>query len=119
MNYRKRLNGLVVAALVGGALFSAAGVYGEGGYPPDYKPSKPAEKGDTNALARVLAVSTYMTDKLTAVGGNDSPMCYRNCLTISLNDVLKCLETKSSYAASASCEQDAAQKMAACNPKCQ
>jgi len=119
MNYRKRLNGLVVAALVGGALFSAAGVYGEGGYPPDYKPSKPAEKGDTNALARVLAVSTYMTDKLNAVGGNDSPMCYRNCLTISLNDVLKCLETKSSYAASESCEQDAAQKMAACNPKCQ
>jgi len=119
MNYRKRLNGLVVAALVGGALFSAAGVYGEGGYPPDYKPSKPAEKGDTNALARVLAVSTYMTDKLNAAGGNDSPMCYRNCLTVSLNEALKCVDTKGGYTASESCEQDAAQKISACNPKCQ
>ena len=119
MNYKKRMNGLVLAVLVGGALGWTAGVYGEGGYPPDYKPSKPAEKGDTNALARVLAVSTYMTDKLNAVGGNDSPMCYRNCLTISLNDILKCMEAKGGYAASESCEQDAAQKMAACNPKCQ
>jgi len=113
------MKGLILAVLVGGSLCWTAGVCGEGGYPPDYKPSKPAEKGDTNILARALAVSTYMTDKLNAAGGNDSPMCYRNCLTISLNEVLKCLETKSSYAASESCEQDAAQKMAACNPKCQ
>jgi hypothetical protein len=111
--------GLMVAALVSGALFSATGVYGEGGYPPDYKPSKPAEKGDTNVLARFAAISTYMTDKLNAAGGNDSPTCYRNCLTVAVNDVLKCLEAKSTYAASESCEQDSAQKMAACNPKCQ
>jgi hypothetical protein len=119
MNYRKRMHELVAAALVGGALFYAVGVYGEGGYPPDYKPSKPAEKGDTNVLARLAAVSTYMTDKLNAAGGNDSPTCYRNCLTISFNDVLKCLESKNTYAASESCEQDSAQKIAACNPKCQ
>ncbi len=119
MSPRKRRHGLVLAALVSGSLGWAAGVYGEGGYPPDYKPSKPAEKGDTNVLARALAVSAYMTDKLNAAGGNDSPMCYRNCLTISLNDILKCLETKSSYTASESCEQDAAQKIAVCNPKCQ
>ncbi len=119
MNYKKRMNGLVLAVLVGGSLYWTVGVYGEGGYPPDYKPSEPAEKGDTNVLARLAAVSTYMTDKLNAAGGNDSPICYRNCLTIAMNDVLNCLETKSTYAASESCEQDSAQKMAACNPKCQ
>ncbi|HKA56488.1 MAG TPA: hypothetical protein VKJ47_22815 [Candidatus Binatia bacterium] len=119
MNYGKWVRELVVAALMGGALYSAAGVYGEGGYPPDYKPSQPAEKGDTNVLARVLAVSTYMNDKLNAAGGPNSPMCYRNCLTVSFNDVLKCTEAKSSYATSEGCEQDAAQKIAACNPKCQ
>jgi hypothetical protein len=119
MNYKKRVHELIVIALVSGALLSAVGVYGEGNYPADYKPSKPAEKGDTNVLARALAVSTYMTDKLNAAGANNSPMCYRNCLTIAMNDVLKCLETKSTYAASESCEQDSSQKMAACNPKCQ
>ena len=60
MSLRERINGLVLAVLVGGSLGWTAGVYGEGSYPADYKPSKPAEKGDTNALARVLAVSTYM-----------------------------------------------------------
>jgi len=119
MNYRKRVHEVVVAALVSGALFSAIGVYGEGSYPSDYKPSKPAEKGDTSVLARFAAVSTYMNDKLNAAGGNDSPLCYRNCLTVAMNDVLKCLETKTTYVASESCEQDSSQKMAACNPKCQ
>jgi hypothetical protein len=119
MSLRERINGLVLALLVGGSLGWTAGVYGEGSYPADYKPSKLAEKGDTNALARVLAVSTYMTDKLNAAGGNDSPMCYRNCLTVSLNEALKCVDTKSGYTASESCEQDAAQKISACNPKCQ
>jgi len=119
MSLRERINGLVLAVLVGGSLGWTAGVYGEDSYPADYKPSKPAEKGDTNALARVLAVSTYMTDKLNAAGGNDSPMCYRNCLTVSLNEALKCVDTKGGYTASESCEQDAAQKISACNPKCQ
>ena len=119
MSLRKRVNRLVLAVLVGGSLGWAAGVSGEGGYPSDYKSSKPAEKGDTNALARVLAVSAYMTDKLNAAGGNDSPMCYRNCLTVSLNEALKCIDSKGGYTASESCEQDAAQKISACNPKCQ
>src|SRR4051794_21022740 len=110
MNYKKRVHELIVIALVSGALLSAVGGYGEGNYPADSKPSKPAEKGDTNVLARALAVSTYMTNKLNAAGANNSPMCYRNCLTIAMNDVLKCLETKSTYAASESCEQDSSQK---------
>jgi hypothetical protein len=59
-----------------------------------------------------------MNAKLDAAGGNDSPMCYRNCLTVPLNDILTCLETKNNYAASESCEKDAAQKMAVCDPKC-
>jgi hypothetical protein len=102
-----------------GLLFSTARGYAEGGYPADYKPSKPAEKGETNALNRVLAISNYMTDKLNAAGGQNSPMCYRNCITIPFNEILKCIETNSSYAATEGCEQDAAQKMAACNPQCQ
>lgn len=119
MRHRKDICRVVCGALLGGLLFSPTGGYAQDGYPPDYKPSKPAETGDTNVLARALAVSTYMTDKLNAAGGQDSPMCYRNCLTIPLNDVLKCIETKGTYAASESCEKDAAQRMAACDPKCQ
>lgn len=119
MNFRKRVNGVIGGALVGWSLFVVAGTYGEEGYPTDYKPSKPAEKGETNVLTRVLSVSTYMTDKLKAAGSESSPMCYRNCLTVSLNDVLKCVEAKNTYATSESCEKEAAQKIAACDPKCQ
>jgi hypothetical protein len=96
-----------------------AGISAEGGYPADYKPSKPAEKGETNVLVRLLAVSNYMTDKLNAAGGDKSPMCYRNCLTISFNEILKCTEAKGSYGASESCEKDAANRMSTCDPKCQ
>jgi hypothetical protein len=113
------VRGLVCNALLSGFLLFPIGIYAEEGYPPDYKPSKPVEKGETNILSRALAVSTYMNDKLTAAGGQDSPMCYRNCLTIPLNEVLKCVETKGTYVASESCEKEAAQKMAACDPKCQ
>ena len=119
MSHKKRMTGLICGALLGGLLFSAAKAPAEGGYPPDYKPSQPAEKGETNVLARLSAVTTYMTDKLNTAGGQDSPRCYRDCLTIPFNEFLKCLETKSSYVASESCEQDTAQKMSSCNPKCQ
>ena len=74
-------------------------------------------KGETN-VPSALHDSAYMTDKLNADGGNDSPMCYRNCITVPFNDVLKCLEAKGSYATSESCEKDAAGKIAACDPKC-
>jgi hypothetical protein len=94
-------------------------VFAADGYPADYKPSAPVEKGETNVLNRVISIATYMNDKLTAAGGNNSPMCYRNCITIPYNDILKCMEVKGSYAASESCEKDAANKMAACDPKCQ
>ena len=119
MSHKKRMTGLICGALLGGLLFSAAEAQAEGGYPPDYKPSQPAEKGETNVLARLTAVTTYMTDKLNTAGGKDSAICYRNCLTVPFNEFLKCLETKSSYTASESCEQDTAQKMSSCNPKCQ
>lgn len=119
MSHKKRISGLVCGVLWGAVFCLALGVSAEGDYPPDYKPSKPAEKGETNVLARALAVSDYMTSKLNAAGGQDSPMCYRNCLTVSLNEILKCLEAKGSYAASASCEQTAAREMYACDPKCQ
>ncbi|MCS6925019.1 MAG: hypothetical protein NZ578_03855 [Candidatus Binatia bacterium] len=116
---RKRIRGVVYGVLLSGLVCSPVAVRAQDGYPPDYKPSKPAEKGDTNVLTRALAISDYMTQKLNAAGGQNSPLCYRNCLTVHLNDVLKCIETKTTYAASESCERDGARKMAACDPKCQ
>ncbi|MGE0823957.1 MAG: hypothetical protein AB7G75_12645 [Candidatus Binatia bacterium] len=107
-----------VAALLA-SLFLVAGIAVAGEYPADYQPSKPAATGDTNVLTRFGAITTYMNDKLEAAGGKDSPQCYRNCLTVGLNDALKCIESKGTYAASESCEQDSAQKMSACDPKCQ
>ena len=93
--------------------------FAQDSYPADYKPSKPAATGETNVLARFGSVVTYMNDKLNATGGKDSPQCYRNCLTAGMNDVLKCIETKNTYASSESCEKDGAQKMSVCDPKCQ
>ncbi len=104
---------------LGATLFWTTGVFAEGKYPADYKPSKPAATGETNVLARVFAISTYMTDKINAAGGKDSPVCYRNCMTTGLNDALKCTETMSSYVSSEICEVTASQKMGACDPKCQ
>ena len=110
---------LTVGTMLVASLFLAMPVvYAEGGYPADYKPSKPAATGETNVLARFGGVVTYMNDKLNAAGGKDSPQCYRNCLTTGMNDVLKCIEIKNTYASSESCEQDGAQKMSVCDPKC-
>jgi len=119
MQFRKWRNIFIGGGFFLVSLCSIGGILAEGTYPADYKPSKPAEKGDTNVLARVLAVAGYMTTKIDAAGGKDSPVCYRNCLTVALNDALKCTESKGSYAASESCEQEASQKMSTCNPKCQ
>jgi hypothetical protein len=119
MCHKRQGSGWVCRALLITSVCFTAGVAAGGGYPSDYKPSKPAEKGETNVLARLGAISTYMTDKLNTASGKDSPVCYRNCLTVSFNDLMKCLDVKGTYAASESCEQDAAQKMNACNPKCQ
>jgi len=115
----KEIRKYMVCSAVLGVLWSPANLlYAADGYPADYKPSTPAEKGETNILNRAMAIATYMNDKLTAAGGESSSMCYRNCVTVPYNDVLKCMEAKGSYAASESCEQDAANKMAACDPKC-
>ena len=116
---RRRAATVTSGIALGATLFWTMGVFAEGKYPADYKPSKPAATGETNVLARVFAISTYMTDKITADGGKDSPVCYRNCMTTSLNDALKCTETMSSYVSSETCEVTASQKMGACDPKCQ
>lgn len=109
----------IASAFLGALLSPNLLVFAADGYPNDYKPSVSAEKGETNILNRAIAIATYMNDKLTAAGGENSPMCYRNCVTIPYNDVLKCMEAKGSYAASESCEKDAANKMDACKPTCQ
>lgn len=110
---------ILCTALVGMCLIAPGVVAAQEGYPEGYTPSEPAAEGGTNVLARFGAVSTYMTDKLEAAGGNDSPVCYRNCLTVPVNDILDCLEKNNTYETSESCEQAAAHKMAACDPKCQ
>jgi hypothetical protein len=118
MNSAKQILTFAGGLACGMIFFWAVGVFAEGKYPTDYKPSKPAEQGETNVLTRVFAVSTYMTDKINAAGGKDSPVCYRNCMTTALNDALKCTESLSSYVSSEACEVTGAQKMSMCDPKC-
>ena len=92
--------------------------FAEDGYPADYTPSTPSEGGGRKSLDRVFAVAAYMTDKLEAAGGEQSPECYRACLTIPLNESIACAEANDTHEGSESCEKDAAQKMAACDPQC-
>ena len=119
MSSLRKIVAVIGGIVLGATLFWTVGVFAEGKYPADYKPSKPAAIGETNVLARVFAVATYMTDKINAAGGKESPVCYRNCMTTALNDALKCTESMSSYASSETCEVTGAQKMGACDPKCQ
>ena len=124
MGHKQPIRSLAYAIVLGVALagmgFSAPGVVAaQDGYPEGYSPSEPAAEGGTNVLARFAAVTTYMNDKLEAAGGNDSPVCYRNCMTVPINDILDCLERNNTYETSESCELDAANKMAACDPQCQ
>ena len=111
---------ILVAGIFWGTSFLViAASYADSTYPAGYTPSKPAAQGETNVLARFGAIVTYMNDKLNASGGKDSPVCYRSCLTAGMNEVLKCIESKGTYASSESCEKDGAQKMSGCDPKCQ
>lgn len=118
MNSLKQILTVTSGLACGVIFFCTVGVFAEGKYPADYKPSKLAEQGETNVLARVFAVATYMTDKINTAGGKDSPVCYRNCMTTALNDLLKCTESMSSYVSSETCEVTGAQKMSTCDPKC-
>src|SRR5262245_3088461 len=119
MHYRAPSLSLTSGITLFASLFLILNLSADSGYPADFKPSKPTAAGETNVLVRFGAVATYMNDKLNAAGGKDSPQCYRNCLTVGVNDVLKCIEIKNTYAGSESCEKDGAQKMSNCDPKCQ
>ncbi len=118
MTQRIRRRHALAGICLGLVLGVAPAARGAEGYPPDYTPSKPAEDGATNVLARLGAIADYMNSKLEAAGGNDSPACYRNCMTVAYNGLLSCLESYHTYATSESCEQSSASKMAACDPKC-
>ena len=118
MSSLRKIVTIIGGIVLGATLFWTVGVFAEGKYPADYKPSKPAATGETNVLVRVFAISTYMTDKINAAGGKESPVCYRNCMTTALNDALKCTESMSSYVSSETCEVTGAQKMSTCDPKC-
>ncbi len=100
------------------ALIAAAPVGAADGYPEGYTPSKPAETGATNILARFGALNTYVNGQLEAAGGENAPECLRNCLTVQINNILECLDQKNTYATSESCEKDAAQQAAQCDPTC-
>ena len=82
-----------------------------------YTPSEPAETGTTNILARFGALNTYVNDQLEAAGGDSAPECFRDCLTVQINNILGCLDQKNTYATSESCEKDAAQQAAQCDPQ--
>ena len=101
-----------------GALVAAAPVRAADGYPEGYTPSEPAETGSTNILARFGALSTYVNDQLEAAGGDSAPECFRDCLTVQINEILGCLDQKNTYATSESCEKDAARQAVQCDPKC-
>ncbi len=109
---------LTLCGLCFGALVATAPVGAADGYPEGYTPSKPAETGTTNILARFGALNTYVNDQLEAAGGDKAPECFRNCLTVQINNILECLDQKNTYATSESCEKDAAQQAVQCNPKC-
>lgn len=115
---RSLVYGVLCGILLGMSLVYTGVADAQDGYPEGYAPSEATEQGETNVLARFGAVTTYMNDKLEAAGGNNSPVCFRNCLTVPVNDILDCLEKNNTYATSESCEEDAASKMAACDSKC-
>src|SRR5215471_4256209 len=98
MQRRVRRLILAIGITLFASFFPIFNLSADDGYPADFKPSKPSATGETNVLARFGAVTTYMNDKLNAAGGKDSPQCYRNCLTVGVNDVLKCIEVKNTYA---------------------
>ncbi len=116
MSVKKTL--LTLCGLCFGALVAAAPVGAADGYPEGYTPSEPAETGTTNILARFGALNTYVNDQLEAAGGDSAPECFRDCLTVQINNILGCLDQKNTYATSESCEKDAAQQAAQCDPKC-
>lgn len=115
---RNLVYGVLCGLLLGTSLVDTGVAAAQDRYPEGYAPSEAAKQGDTNVLARFGAVSAYMNNKLEAAGGNDSPICFRNCMTVPVNDILDCLEKNNTYATSESCEKNAANKMAACDPKC-
>ena len=117
MNAKKTLLTLCGGISLGALLAFSPTVSAEG-YPEGYTPSKPAETGNTNILARFGALSTYVNDKLEAAGGENAPECFRNCMTVQINAILECLDQKNTYDTSESCEQDAAKNAVQCDPKC-
>ena len=108
----------IILIILSLTLVSPSQGFAEEGYPEDYTPSTQAEGGRRKSLDRVFAVTAYMTDKLDAAGGEKSAECYRGCLVAPWNEALACAEANDSYNSSESCEKNAAQKMAACDPKC-
>ena len=117
MPIKKTLLTLCVGLCLGTVL-AASPAEAADGYPGGYTPSKPAETGATNVLARFGALLTYVNDSLEAAGGESAPECFRNCMTVQINKILECLDQKNTYATSESCEKDAAGQAAQCDPKC-
>lgn len=117
MQAKKFVLTLLGGICLGTLLAVSSGIAAQG-YPDGYTPSKPAEQGKTNILARFGAITAYVNDKLEAAGGENAPQCYSNCMTVQINKILECLDQKNTYATSELCEKDAAQQAAGCDPKC-
>ena len=110
---------LVAAMICYVAFLYPTSTRAEDTYPPDYTQSTESEGGRRKSLDRVFAVGAYLTQKLDEAGGEGSPPCYRDCMMGPLNRAIACVEANDSYASSESCEREAANKMARCDPTCE
>ncbi len=115
----KQVRQLMVALLLGGLVWTVALANAEEELPADYQLTSPSDTGEPRSVTRLITLARYLSDKLDQAGGKDSPVCYRNCLTAGLNEAQKCLNVMGTYAATESCERDAAWALSQCDSKCE
>lgn len=115
----KQVRQVMAALLLGGLVWTAAIANAEEGLPADYKLTTPSDTGASTSVTRLITLARYLSNKLDQAGGKDSPICYRNCLTVALNEALKCMNDMGTFAATESCERNAAWAISQCDAKCQ
>ncbi len=115
----KHLRQIVVTLFLGGLVWTMAAVGAEEGIPADYKLTSPPNVKAPTTIPRLITLARYLSDKLNEAGGKDSPVCYRSCLTVALNESQKCMNDMGTFIDTESCERDAAWAISQCDPKCQ
>ncbi len=113
----KWVSGVLAVMLLGGLAWTLT-VRAQEGVPGDYKLTTPSGPGEPRSISRLLTLARYLNDKLKKAGGENSPMCYRNCLTVALNEAQRCLDARGTFLATEPCEREAAWAIYRCNPEC-